>query len=184
MAAFGDTARPFDTLIRPFRPPLRPPAPTAFPRHAASPPDIHRMGRHVATGARIDENNNTPLSADIATGGVPWASIIWLTRAVNVVRPVPCASTCDCGSLRHGKAAKSHARSTCPVQIQSDQVRWHTQRRHCCWTGHRRTRNEIAQVQNASQGYAALICLSIASNSAMIVANGGGVAINISTMPR
>ena len=59
-------SRSAETTIRPFRPPLRPPAPTAFPDRLASPVPNHRLG---------------------ATGGVPCASIIWLARAVKVVRP-------------------------------------------------------------------------------------------------
>ena len=59
-------SRSADATIRPFRPPLRPPAPTAFPLCLAAPVPNHRLG---------------------ATGGVPCASIIWLARAVKVVRP-------------------------------------------------------------------------------------------------
>ena len=57
-------SRSAETTIRPFRPPLRPPAPTAFSLRLASPVPNHRLG---------------------ATGGVPCASIIWLARALHAL---------------------------------------------------------------------------------------------------
>ena len=72
------------------------------------------------------------LSADIATGGVPRASIVWLARAVNVVRPVPCASTCDCGSLRHGDWRLRVTRAQHALyRFNLTKIQGHTHHRHC-----------------------------------------------------